>query len=123
MYAVTGLQYLPFNTATSCSLSQPGGWRRRAYAAETPSDPSYWLTGEIGAEATDASTTQLYDVHTRSWSTDLMRRLGIPARLFLPLRDPGSPAGVAAAGESSGRRTSGRGRLARHRLGRRRRAR
>lgn len=93
MYAVTGLQYLPFNTAYQL-LAEPA-WRLDA--ARTllmiPDLVSYWLTGEIGAEATNASTTQLYDVHTRSWSTDLMRRLGIPVRLFPPLRDPGSPAG------------------------------
>jgi rhamnulokinase len=93
MYAITGLQYLPFNTAYQLLAEPP--WRLAAARTllMVPDLLSYWLTGEIGAEATNASTTQLYDVHTRSWSTDLMGRLGIPARLFPPLRQPGSPAG------------------------------
>jgi rhamnulokinase len=94
MYAITGLQHLPFNTAYQLLAEPP--WRLAA--ARTllmiPDLLSYWLTGEIGAEATNASTTQLYDVHTRSWSTDLMQRLGIPSRLFPPLRQPGSAAGT-----------------------------
>jgi rhamnulokinase len=93
MYAITGLQYLPFNTAYQLLAEPP--WRLAA--ARTllmiPDLLSYWLTGEIGAEATNASTTQLYDVHTRNWSADLMQRLGIPSRLFPPLRQPGSAAG------------------------------
>ncbi len=93
MYAITGLQHLPFNTAYQLLAEPP--WRLAA--ARTllmiPDLLSYWLTGEVGAEATNASTTQLYDVHTRNWSTDLMQRLGIPSRLFPPLRQPGSAAG------------------------------
>jgi sugar (pentulose or hexulose) kinase len=109
MYAVTGLQHLPFNTAYQLLAEPP--WRLAA--ARTllmiPDLISYWLTGRLGAEATNASTTQLYDVHTRDWSTDLMRRLGIPSRLFPPLRQPGSPAGTLLPqdGLPSGRRGAG----------------
>jgi rhamnulokinase len=97
MYAITGLQHLPFNTAYQLLAEPP--WRLAV--ARTllmiPDLLSYWLTGEIGAEATNASTTQLYDVHKRNWSTDLMQRLGIPSRLFPPLRQPGSAAGSVLA--------------------------
>jgi sugar (pentulose or hexulose) kinase len=51
---------------------------------------AYWLTGEIGAELTNASTTQLYDVRTRTWASQVMERAGIPARLFPALRPPGA---------------------------------
>jgi rhamnulokinase len=54
---------------------------------------TYWLTGEIGAERTNASTTQLLDVTTGQWADDVMRRLGIDRRLFPALREPGAPAG------------------------------
>jgi rhamnulokinase len=55
----------------------------------------YWLTDNMGAEVTNASTTQLYDPRARSWATSLMQRAGIPARLFPPLRQPGEIIGEA----------------------------
>jgi len=54
------------------------------------------LTGEVGAEVTNASTTQLYDVRSGTWSFELMRTLGIPTGLFAPLHRPGEPAGVVS---------------------------
>ena len=53
----------------------------------------YWLTGEVGAEMTNASTTQLYDVRAQAWATHLMERAGIPAGLFPALRPPGTVLG------------------------------
>ena len=53
----------------------------------------YWLTGEVGAERTNASTTQLYDVTTREWATDLAERVGVPTSILPTLRDPGSTLG------------------------------
>ena len=65
LYAVTGLQQLPFNTIYQLAAEQD-----RSQQAETllliPDLLSYWLTGQIGAEATNASTTQLYDVRARA---------------------------------------------------------
>jgi rhamnulokinase len=94
LYDVTGLQQLPFNT-----LYQLVSEQDRLTAARTmllvPDLLNYWLTGEIGAERTNASTTQLYDVRARTWATDLASRVGIPPRLLPPLRDPGTLVGPA----------------------------
>lgn len=49
----------------------------------------YWLTGEMGAEVTNASTTGLFSVRERRWDHGLMDRLDIPATIFPPLRHPG----------------------------------
>ncbi len=54
---------------------------------------TFWLTGEVGAERTNASTTGLYDVRTREWAIDLAKRLGLPWAILPPLRDPGSVVG------------------------------
>src|SRR6202042_2037813 len=54
----------------------------------------YWLTGEIGAEVTNASTTQLYDTRAGDWAWDLIGRAGLPAGLFPALREPGSVIGT-----------------------------
>jgi rhamnulokinase len=47
----------------------------------------------VGAEATNASTTQLYDVRARTWASALTERVGIPARVLPPLREAGDVVG------------------------------
>ncbi len=94
LYAATGIQQLQINTiyqlAAAAATSQ-------LHAARTllliPDLLGYWLTGEVGAEVTNASTTQLYDVRAQSWATQIMERAGIPARLFPALRPPGAVIG------------------------------
>lgn len=94
MYDVTGLQRLPFNTLYQlvAALDTP-----QLEAAETlllvPDLLGYWLTGLVGAEATNASTTQLYDVRRRDWARDLAAQVGVPGHLLPPLREPGEVIG------------------------------
>jgi len=105
LYEVTGIQRLPFNTIFQ--LAAMAGSPQLS-AARTllliPDLLGYWLTGEIGAELTNASTTQLLDARTRAWATPLMERTGLPAGIFPPLRRPGDrigyllPAVARAAG-------------------------
>ncbi|GHI03625.1 carbohydrate kinase [Streptomyces cellostaticus] len=98
LYAATGLQYAPFNTlyqlTAARSTAQLAHARRLLLI---PDLLTYWLTGEQGAELTNASTTQLIDPLTRDWSYDIAGRLGIDLGLFAPLRQPGDPAGVLRA--------------------------
>jgi rhamnulokinase len=53
----------------------------------------YWLTGVAVAERTNASTTGLFDVRTREWSTEIAQRLAFESSLFPRLVDPGTPLG------------------------------
>jgi rhamnulokinase len=53
----------------------------------------YWLTGAIGAELTNASTTQLFDLDTQNWAYDLIDTLGLPRHIFPSLRAPGDQIG------------------------------
>lgn len=93
LYAVTGLQQLPFNTLYQL-CSAPDQLDRAETMLLVPDLLGYWLTGSIGAERTNASTTQLYDVRRRTWASDLAARVGVPARILPPLRDPGSTIGT-----------------------------
>jgi rhamnulokinase len=100
LYDVGGLQFLPFNTVYQL-LAAPLPPQARTLLM-IPDLLAYWLTGETGAEATNASTTGLYDVRAGAWAYPLIERLGLPRGLFPPLRRPGAPAGrlraeVAAA--------------------------
>lgn len=94
LYAATGLQYLPFNTVYQLVAAQgtPAlGAARRLLMI--PDLVSYWLTGEVGTELTNASTTQLIDPRTRDWARPVADTLGIDLSLFAPLRRPGDRAG------------------------------
>ncbi len=95
LYAVTGLQFLPFNTLYQLSAERQGPlWPRAAHALLLPDLLAYWLTGEQRTEATNASTTGLLDASTRSWSTELLEALGLPLDLFPPLVQPGETLGT-----------------------------
>ncbi|MBE1494663.1 rhamnulokinase [Amycolatopsis lexingtonensis] len=95
LYDVTGLQRLPFNTLYQL-LSEGDRIEAASAMLLIPDLLNYWLTGSIGAERTNASTTQLYDVRARTWALPLASRVGIPSRLLPPLRDPGTVVGTAA---------------------------
>ena len=102
LYAVTGIQQLPINTIYQLAAAAR---TPQLAAARTllliPDLLAYWLTGEIGAEVTNASTTQLYDARARDWALGPDRRAGLPAGLFPALRQPGSVIGTC------GRRSPG----------------
>jgi sugar (pentulose or hexulose) kinase len=99
LYAVTGIQHLPFNTLYQLAAAAGSP---QLDAARTllmiPDLLAYWLTGQIGAERTNASTTQLYDARRGEWAGELIDRAGLPASLFPPLRSPGEVIGPVQAG-------------------------
>jgi rhamnulokinase len=94
LYAATGIQQLPINTLYQLvAAAGTPELRRASQLLLIPDLIAYWLTGSAGAEVTNASTTQLLDVKTGEWAAAIMERVGIPARLFPPLREPGQPIG------------------------------
>jgi sugar (pentulose or hexulose) kinase len=91
IYATTGIQFLPFNTLYQLVADAAVAHAHRLLLI--PDLIAYWLTGVQGAELTNASTTQLLDIHTRTWSFDLVRRAGLTPGILPPLRDPGTRIG------------------------------
>ena len=55
---------------------------------------AYMLTGEIHAEASMASTTNLYNPHTRDWDFELINKLGLPESIFPPIIKAGNVYGM-----------------------------
>ncbi|GAA0321892.1 rhamnulokinase [Actinoallomurus spadix] len=92
LYDVGGLQFLPFNTVYQL-LSEPLPDAARTLLM-IPDLLAYWLTGETGAEITNASTTGLYDVRAGDWAYALIERLRLPKGIFPPLRRPGDVIGT-----------------------------
>jgi rhamnulokinase len=94
-YTTTGLQHLSFTTVYQ--LAAAAGSPQLEVAEKLlliPDLIAYWLTGSVGAEATNASTTGLFDVTTGTWAWELIEKAGLPARLFPPIRRPGDRLGA-----------------------------
>lgn len=95
LYGITGLQHLPFNTVFQLASAVGSA---QSDAARTlllvPDLLIHWLTGSVGAEETNASTTGLFDARTGSWSEAVLEPLGIDPALLPALRAPGDPAGT-----------------------------
>ncbi|AXB42054.1 rhamnulokinase [Amycolatopsis albispora] len=90
LYATTGIQFQPFNTVFQLAAEELAAV---SSVVLIPDLLSYWLTGELGTERTNASTTGLLDPRTGEWSAELFGELGLRQDLFPPLRDPGVAAG------------------------------
>jgi rhamnulokinase len=98
LYAVTGIQHMAFNTiyqlAAAASTPAMAGARTLLLI---PDLFAYWLTGSVGAELTNASTTSLLDVSSQTWAAEIMQQAGISPALFPPIRRPGDVIGPITA--------------------------
>jgi rhamnulokinase len=98
LYRISGLQHLPFNTVFQlAAMRGRAGFAAAERVLLVPDLLAYWLTGAVGAEVTNASTTGLLDAATRQWSEELIERLGLPRGLFPPLTQPGDRLGELTA--------------------------
>jgi sugar (pentulose or hexulose) kinase len=98
LYAVTGVQELPFNTIYQLVAARGTTELEQASTLLLlPDLLGYWLTGKLGAERTNASTTGLYDVRAHEWATELAERVGVPAAILPPLRSAGDLVGPVLA--------------------------
>ena len=90
LYARNGLQFLPFNTIYQ--LAAEPQLELADTALLIPDLIGYWLTGRLGTERTNASTTGLLrpDGH---WDDELSTRVGVPTDLFPTLIEPGTELG------------------------------
>jgi rhamnulokinase len=95
LYGITGIQHLPFNTVYQLATEPPARLAAAGALLLVPDLLGYWLTGAVGAERTNASTTALYDVTAGTWSAPVAARLGLPPGLLPPLREPGDAIGPA----------------------------
>ena len=80
MYAVTGIQTMPINTVFQLLADDRAAHAERI--ALVPDLLSYWLSGELVNEVTNASTTGLLDARAGDWARALIERLGLPAAPF-----------------------------------------
>lgn len=105
IYDVTGIQFMPINTVYQLlALEGTPALARAERMLLVPDLLGHWLTGEVVAEATNASTTQLLAVRTGDWARPLIEELELPGALFPPVVEAGSVLGPvrAAVAEETG---------------------
>jgi len=97
IYSATGIQFMPINTLYQLFTAQrqtPKLLASAKYLLTIPDLFNYWLTGTAVCEFTNATTTQMVDPATRTWATNLIQRLELPAHLLAPIVEPGSILGT-----------------------------
>jgi rhamnulokinase len=98
LYAATGIQTLPINTVFQLLADERSPALEAAHGiALVPDLFALWLTGELRNERTVASSTGLLDARSGEWAHPLIERLGLPARIFGPLVEPGTRIAPALA--------------------------
>ncbi len=94
LYRHTGCQFQPFNSLYQLCDDQ----RRGRLAGVTdflmiPEYLMYRLCGVKAKEFTNATTTGMVDANTLEFDREIIARMGLPARLFPKLRQPGEVIG------------------------------
>jgi len=91
IYSITGIQTMPLNTLfqlASLSFSNSPQLHAAKSLLFMPDLIAYWLSGKQGNEYTIASTSQMLDAQTRTWSPEILSTLGLAPELFPPLIHP-----------------------------------
>lgn len=96
LYDITGLGTNTFNTLfqlVSLKDNHPEQLEKAVDFLMIPDYFVYLLTGNKFNEYTNASTTELIDVKTNSWSEEILDTFGIKKSIFRELSIPGTKAG------------------------------
>ncbi len=104
IFAVTGLQFMQFNTLYQL-LAQSLAHSPALASADAMllmGDFYHWLlTGNRSVEVTNASTTQLLDARSGAWSLELISRFALPQKIFGRLVEPGTNLGPLSSAVAS----------------------
>lgn len=95
MYQATGIAAQPINTVFQLMAERDLG--RARHAVLIPDLMTYWLSGQLGTELTNASTTGLLDTRDMTWADRIAKALAVPTEMFPRLRAAGEIAGPMAA--------------------------
>lgn len=100
LYARTGIQKQIFNTIYQLMadrLKRPEILKKAKTFLMLPDYFQFLLTGKKVSEYTNGTSTQLVSPVTKQWDRELIRVLGYPEKMFLPLQIPGSEVGSLKA--------------------------
>jgi rhamnulokinase len=90
----TGIQFLPFNTLFQLyAHAQAGIPSTATRLLLIPDLVNLFLAGKAVTEYTNATTTQMLNAGTRTWDTQMLGRLDLPAKLLPDIVPTGTPLG------------------------------
>jgi rhamnulokinase len=110
IYAETGIQFMSINTLYQlCAAKRdtPELMKAARTLLTMPDLFHYWLTGNARCEFTNATTTQMVNAVSRSWSRKLMEKLQLPTNLPAPIIEPGCAVGGLSPQAASGMALAG----------------
>ncbi|MBQ7657524.1 MAG: rhamnulokinase [Butyrivibrio sp.] len=99
LYERTGIQKQPFNTIyqlMALKKESPELLEKAKALLMMPDYLGYRLTGVMKQEYTNATTSNLVNAAGKTWDMEVIRRLGLPERLFGELSMPGTTVGDLA---------------------------
>jgi rhamnulokinase len=97
IFAETGIQFMPLNTLFQLAAESPERLAAAHRLLLIGDGFNFLFSGVAKAELSLASTSQLYNPRTKSWSESLLRTLGLPPGLFPPLVPSGTRLGPLRA--------------------------
>lgn len=96
IFAETGIQYMVLNTIFQLAAESPVRLERAQRLLSIGDGFNYLLGGRGVAEQSMASTFQLYNPRTRTWSAKLIEAIGVRQALFPPIVASGTRLGPLA---------------------------
>lgn len=96
IYSETGIQFMFFNTLFQMGAEVSEG--RTAFKSASrllflPDLVNFWLSGVQGTERSVASTTQMLNPYTGTWSEPILEELGLDPEFLGPVIEPGTTLG------------------------------
>lgn len=101
IYEETGIAFQPFNTLyqlMAMKKESPDLLEKAKTLLFIPDLLNYFLTGEVNAEYTNASTSQMLNAKNRNWSQELLNKLGLPTAILPAIVDAGTINGSLSQG-------------------------
>lgn len=97
LYDRTGIQFMDFNTVfqlLSLKKNRPELLERADKLLFMPDLFAYMLTGNCVSEYSIATTSQMVNINTRKWDSELLEKLGIPENILCDIVPSGTPNGM-----------------------------
>lgn len=97
LYNMAGIQFMRFNTVYQLmylKLNEPEILENAEKMLLMPDLFCYMLTGEVKAEASMVSTTNMYEPYKRDWNYELIEKLGLPKKIFPKIVKSGETYGM-----------------------------
>lgn len=95
LYELSGIQDMPINTVYQIAADDPQRLVEGSTFLLVPDLLTYWATGTLATDVTNASSTGMLDVRTRTWSPEILDVLDVAPSAFLAPDEPGAIRGAS----------------------------